>query len=208
MPRVGIYTIILSDRYARIIHRKCRFIDDPLYHQPGAAGIIDDILNQEELPAASNTVSARVPQDLPPYLRDLYRTPLLSPGRERALFLKLNFHKFEYCAARRKLEPESLNIGQLKRLDDLRHCITKCKNAIVQANLRLVVSVARRHLGRGAKLMELVSDGKPGPDASSGWLRHPSRVFHFATYATFSLMRAFARSVPELARKIVGRQPG
>ena len=43
---------------------------------------------------------------MPPYLRELYREPLLTPSRERALFLKFNFRKCQFVAARRKLEPQ------------------------------------------------------------------------------------------------------
>ena len=46
-----------------------------------------------------------MPRDLPAYLQALYRTPLLSPPRERALFLAFNYHKYRFVAARRKLEP-------------------------------------------------------------------------------------------------------
>ena len=71
------------------------------------------------------------------------------------------------------------------------------KNAIVRANLRLVVSVARQHLRKGLSLMELISEGNIVlMRAVESFDAH--RGFRFSTYATLALMKGFARSVPQL----------
>ena len=75
--------VILEHRLGRLIRRRMRFIDDPIYHQPDAAEAIDAIVEQEELADPHNGQESRIPRDLPPYLQDLYRTPLLSAARER-----------------------------------------------------------------------------------------------------------------------------
>jgi RNA polymerase sigma factor (sigma-70 family) len=134
---------------------------------------------------------------LPPYLQDLYRTPLLSPARERALFLKLNFHKYEFVAARRKIEPHSARARDLNLLESIRRRIAEVKNQIVRANLRLVVSVARKHLRPGLSLMELISDGNLTLIRTvDSFDTHKGN--RFSTYATFALMKGFARSVPQM----------
>jgi RNA polymerase primary sigma factor len=69
------------------------------------------------------------------------------------------------------------------------------KNQIIQANLRLVVSVARKHLRPGMNLMELLSDGNITlMRAVEGFDLHKGN--RFSTYATLALMKGFARSVP------------
>ena len=74
---------------------------------------------------------------------------------------------------------------------------TEVKNQIVQANLRLVVSVARKHLRPGLSLMELVSDGNVTlMRAVESYDFH--RGHRFSTYATLALMKGFARSVPQM----------
>jgi RNA polymerase sigma factor (sigma-70 family) len=195
--RATIYRIIMDERIARLSRRKVRFIDDPLYHQPDAADAIDAIVSQEELGAGASGEELRVPRDLPAYLQELYRTPLLSVARERALFLKFNFHKFLFVQARRRLEPQFARSRDLDALEQHRRDAIDTKNTIVRANLRLVVSVARKHLRPGLNLMELVSDGN-----MTLMRAVESFDFHkgnrFSTYATLALMKGFARSVPTM----------
>lgn len=193
-PRSVVYRVILEERIARLTARKQKFIDDPLYHQPDAEAVIDALVRAEEL-AAPRSGDERIPKDLPPYFAALYRTPLLTPGRERAMFLKFNFHKFQFVTARRQLDPIYAKARDVARLERYLKQATRTKNAIVAANLRLVVSIARRHLRPGINLMELVSDGN-----ITLMRAVESFDFHkgnkFSTYATLALMKGFARSVP------------
>jgi RNA polymerase sigma factor (sigma-70 family) len=193
--RSMVYRSIVQARVARLNKRKIRFIEDPLYRQSDAAAVIADIVSQEEIGLKQAQAEMRVPRDLPPYLRDLYRTPLLSPARERALFLKFNFHKFQFATARRKLEPEFARARDLNRLEQHLRDITNTRNAILQANLRLVVSVARRHVRPGVSLMELISEGNIILlRAVEGFDIHKGN--RFSTYATLALMKGFAQAVP------------
>lgn len=201
--RSAVYRVIVDERIERLSHRKVKFIDDPLYHQPDAAEVIEQIVSQQEVLPEPRPEETRVPRDLPPYLQALYRTPLLSPARERALFLKFNFHKYQFVSARRRLEPQFARLRDLEQLERLYRDATETKNAILCANLRLVVSVARRHLRPGLSLMELISDGNITlMRAVEGFDIH--RGNRFSTYATFALMKGFARSVPQMlaARRV------
>ncbi len=196
-PRSAVYRALIDERLARLSRRKIRFIDDPLYHQPEAEHIVDQLVAQQELSQPARLEDNRVPRDLPAYLQELYRTPLLSPSKERALFLKFNFHKRQFAQARRRVEPQFVRSRDLEKLEALWRKVVQAKNAIVRANLRLVVSVARKHLRSGLNLMELVSDGNITlMRAVEGFDVH--RGNRFSTYATLSLMKGFARSVPTM----------
>ena len=203
-PRSTVHAVLVQHRAEQLTARRVRYVDDPLYHGPDAAAAVAAIAagQDAELPVDPAAEQMRVPRDLPPYLRDLYRTPLLTPARERVLFLQFNYHKCQFAAARRKLDPELASARDLGRLERHLAAATAVKNRILQANLRLVVSVARRHLRPTTRpsvtLMDLVSEGNltlmravEGFDAHKG--------FRFSTYATLALMKGFARAVPALA---------
>ena len=198
-PRSAVYRVVVDERIARLNRRKVKFIDDPLYHQDGAGDAVAAIVASTDASLTSDgrAEDARVPRDLPAYLQALYRTPLLSPARERALFLQFNYHKFRFVSARRRLEPQFARAREVNSLEGHLRRATDVKNQIVKANLRLVVSVARKHLRPGLSLMELVSDGNVTlMRAVESYDFH--RGHRFSTYATLALMKGFARSVPQM----------
>ena len=206
-PRSAIYRVVLDERAARLARRKVKFIDDPLYHQDDAASAVEAIVagtRQELLTSGDRRAEdARVPRDLPPYLQALYRTPLLTPAGERAQFLAFNFHKYKFVSARRRLDPQFARAKDIAELEGHLRRATEVKNTIVQANLRLVVSVARKHLRPGLSLMELISDGNLTlMRAAESFDFH--RGHRFSTYATLALMKGFARSVPEMQAAAAG----
>lgn len=196
--RAAVYRVILEERLDRLGRRKVKFVDDPLYHQPDAAEAVEAIASQDgELGARQAPEAARVPRDLPPYLQELYRTPLLSAASERAIFLKFNFHKFQFASARRRLEPQFARARDINLLEGHLRRATEAKNQIIRANLRLVVSVARKHLRPGLLLMELISEGNLTlMRAVESFDAH--RGYRFSTYATLALMKGFARSVSQM----------
>jgi RNA polymerase primary sigma factor len=194
-PRSAIYRLVLNERIERLSRRKTRFIDDPLYHQPDAQRIVAAVAGQEDLGVGQLVEETRVPRDLPTYLQALYRTPLLTPARERALFLEFNFHKYQFVTARRRIDPQFARNRDLKVMELHARRANEVKNQIVQANLRLVVSIARKHLRAQLSLMELISDGNITlMRAIESFDTHKGN--RFSTYATLSLMKGFARSVP------------
>ena len=72
---------------------------------------------------------------------------------------------------------------------------TAVKNRIIRANLRLVVSIAKKHLGGSQTLFELISDGNVSLMRAVEKFDY-SRGNRFSTYASWAIMRNFARSVP------------
>lgn len=197
--RVEIYRVVLDARVRAALGQKCRFIDDELFHQPDAAEVIDQIINQDALGEGSGQPELRrVPTGLPPYLADLYRRPLLTPSRERGLFLRYNYCKYRYATLAQALDENTVRARHLRTLDSWYRQAQDARNALAEANLRLVVSVARRHLRPGVDFMELVSEG------NLTLLRaiesfDVARGNRFSTYATLALMKGFARAAPALA---------
>jgi RNA polymerase primary sigma factor len=200
--RAAVYRVLLDDRIERLSRRKAKFHDDPIYHQDDGLAAVNAIVASAD-GAIIPGEPVRIPKGLPPYLQDLYRTPLLTPQQERALFLKFNFHKMQFVLARRKFDPELARKRELDQLDAFWKDAQAMKNRIVASNLRLVVSVARKHLQPGTNLMELISEGNITlMRAVESFDIH--KGVRFSTYATLALMKGFARAVPAMRAKSRG----
>ncbi|MBA2707383.1 MAG: RNA polymerase subunit sigma-70, partial [Gemmatimonadaceae bacterium] len=102
-----------------------------------------------------------------------------------------------FVVARRRLDPELARARDLAELESHLKRATETRNDIIRANLRLVVSIARRHLRGSLPLMELVSEGTMTlMRAVDSFDVH--RGHKFSTYATLALMKGFARCVPQM----------
>ena len=85
------------------------------------------------------------------------------------------------------------DIEEIERLLDEAH---RAKNRIIQANLRLVVNIAKRHVGPQTNFFELISDGNMSLIRAVDKFDY-TRGFKFSTYASWAIMKNFARSVPK-----------
>ncbi len=143
---------------------------------------------------------ARLPKGLPPYLASLYEIPLLTRQQEMHLFRKMNYLKYRAGKLVEQLDPirpKSRLMDQIERLYDK---AVATKNEIIRANLRLVVSIAKRHVGPTESFFDLVSDGNIS-------LMRAAEKFDFArgnkfsTYASWAIMKNFARTIPDEHRR-------
>src|SRR5690606_24126053 len=137
-PIREIYRIITEMRARDLQSRPIEYIPSPDFTRPDAQRICleDPHLN---LPAEPDG-DRHAPPNLPPYLRQLFRVPLLTREQEVALFRKLNY--LRHCAdqARQRLEPAAATAAELDAIENLLDEANAVKNRITQANLRLVVS--------------------------------------------------------------------
>lgn len=150
----------------------------------------------ETTPSHEPVKKIRPPKDLPPYLQDLYRQPLLSPEQERDIFRRYNFLKFRADQLRRELDVLTATDVEMDHIEALLAESEQVKNDILRANLRLVVSIARRHVGRSPCFFEIVSDGNLSLMRAVEKFDY-SRGFKFSTYASWAIMRNYARTIPE-----------
>jgi RNA polymerase primary sigma factor len=109
------------------------------------------------------------------------------------LFLKMNYLKYRASKLREALDPPSARASDLDEIERLQGEAVAVKNQIVHANLRLVVSIARRRAGPDRIFLELVSEGNLSLMLAVEKF-DPSRGFRFSTYASCAIMRNLARA--------------
>ncbi len=176
-----------------------RWKQAPLDWMPNAifdAPNADALILEAPEPAGGNGVTPRPPQDLPPYLRSLYLTPLLTREQEQDLFRRYNYLKFKVSRALRAVDTSTASAGQFEAFRDLMSKVDDFRQRIIRANLRLVVSIAKKHVGWSTNFYEVISDGNMSLMRAAEKFDY-ARGNKFSTYATWAVMKNYARSIPE-----------
>lgn len=206
-PVAWVYGVVTRMRAREMKSRRIEFVPSAEFDLPDALERILHDPSAAALPPTTAQPPARVPADLPPYLQQLFRFPLLTPQREAALFRKFNFLKFRAAQAAAAIDVDSAAPAELDRIEDLLEQAAVVKNQITQANLRLVVSIAKKHTSPGVDLFELISDGNVSLMRAVEKFDY-SRGFKFSTYASWAVMKNFARSIPEQRQQLDRYQTG
>lgn len=194
-----IYATITQMRARDLRARKIEFVGSPDFEAPDADEVILNAAFSVPLWQELSASARRVPSALPPYLANLFRLPLLTREGEQVLFRKMNYLKFKAWRLAEALDPETCRAAELDRIEALLDQAARVKNEIVQANLRLVVSIAKRHLAHGQDLFEIISDGNVSLMRAVDKFDY-TRGFKFSTYASWAVMKNYARSIPEQRR--------
>ncbi len=138
----------------------------------------------------------RVPDGLPSYLAALYDNALLTREQEYHLFRKMNYLKHKASRLRESLEhPLANKTAVMDQIDEVYEAAVLVKNKVVQSNLRLVVSIAKRHVASTDDFFALVSDGNMSLIRAVEKFDY-SRGNKFSTYASWAIMKNFARTIP------------
>jgi RNA polymerase primary sigma factor/RNA polymerase sigma factor len=191
--RTSIYRIVNEMRARRILELPLDYIYNEVFDKPNAGQtILAPLPPNDERPRRKS----RAPAGLPPYLAALYETPLLSREQEYHLFRKFNFLKHKARQLRASLDPVHARSSVMDQIEELYELAVRTKNEIVQANLRLVVSIAKRHVTATEDFFGLVSDGNMSLIRAVEKFDY-SRGNKFSTYASWAIMKNFARTIPD-----------
>ena len=132
---------------------------------------------------------------LPEYLQTLKNTPVLNREHEVELFRRYNYLKFLACRTRTGIKPARVSGIRLRQIENYLAQAEEIKRRIIEANLRLVVSVARKHTAGGASLLDLVGEGNISLMQAVEKFDY-TRGFRFATFTSWIIAKDFARKVP------------
>lgn len=180
-----------KDRVEVLREMDIEFIDSESFRLPDAESIILG-------PAPKNkrtSPSPKPPSGTPPFLAALYEFPLLSPEQEHHLFRKMNFLKFQAEELRKQWNPVRVTSAATRRFEQLLAESLAIRNHIVQSNLRLVVSIAKKLIDGANSFDELVSEGIP-PLIRAVEIFDFDRGTRFSTYATWAVRNCLHRASP------------
>lgn len=194
--KTSVYRIINEMRARRIAELPLDFITNPDFGKASLEKVVMAPLPDSDLPVKKT----RLPSGLPPYLASLYEVPLLSREQEAHLFRKLNYLKYRASKLRNGLDPARAKSSVMDEIESLYDQAVATKNQIVRANLRLVVSIAKRHVAQGENFFELVSDGNMSLIRAVEKFDF-ARGNKFSTYASWAIMKNFARTIPDEHRR-------
>ncbi|MEC4017677.1 RNA polymerase sigma factor [Streptomyces sp. H27-D2] len=132
------------------------------------------------------------------YLREIGRIPLLTAAEEVDLARRVEAGLF---AEEKLARSHDLDSQLALDLDKLVVLGRMAKRRLIEANLRLVVSVAKRYVGRGLTMLDLVQEGNLGLIRAVEKFDY-ARGYKFSTYATWWIRQAMSRALADQARTI------
>ncbi|VAX40391.1 RNA polymerase sigma factor RpoD [hydrothermal vent metagenome] len=190
--KTSIYRIISEVRAERLLGQKIDFMDSPQFHLKNAEEVI--LADPPEVDKSKSITKS--PPGLPPYLASLYAIPLLTREEEAHYFRKMNFLKCRAATLRDQLDPARPKASGMDEVENLLEDAIAVKNFLIRSNLRLVVSIAKKHIKPGGNFFEMVSDG------NMSLIRAIEKFDYmqgnkFSTYASWAIMKNFARTIPK-----------
>jgi RNA polymerase primary sigma factor len=171
---------------------------------PEPAPEVDDVTSRRRarpvrVPSTDRTdASGGTSDTVRMYLKEIGRVNLLTAEGERQLAKRIE----DGVAAGERLRNEpDLPDAERRRLERIRNDGEVARAQLIQANLRLVVSIAKRYVGRGMLFLDLIQEGNLGLMRAVEKFDY-TKGFKFSTYATWWIRQAITRAIADQARTI------
>ncbi|SFI74789.1 sigma-70 family RNA polymerase sigma factor [Planctomicrobium piriforme] len=189
--RTSVYRIVSDVRAELLLNSPIDYMDSAEFHRPDAERLILGPAPQVE----KKSGAVKAPPGLPPYLASLYTVPLLTREEEGHFFRKMNYLKFKAAQLQKQVDGRRPKTKELDEIESLVERATEVKNFLIRSNLRLVVSIAKRHMKPTANFFEMVSDGNMSLIRAIEKFDY-TKGNKFSTYASWAIMKNYARSIP------------
>ncbi|RPI33491.1 MAG: sigma-70 family RNA polymerase sigma factor, partial [Chloroflexota bacterium] len=193
----------LETAYEALVSSGVSFVGDAEAVEPSAAAIEASAEAEETKPSngylSNEDVLANIDTDdiIGLYIREASQVPLLTADQELDLAQRIE---------RGRLAREEVMRGNVthKRQEELRRLIDdgwEAREHLIRANSRLVISVAKKYMGRGVPFLDLIQEGNMGLMKAVEKFEY-QRGYKFSTYATWWIRQAITRSIADQARTI------
>lgn len=193
----SIYRIIKQRRAKQLLSKKIEFIDsDEFLSESAKQEILGKALPRQRRIAQPVLKPLKSPKEsLSQYLEAIKRSALLNRAEESELFRRYNFLKYSACLVRAKIRPTKVTSTQLSQIEGHLTEAEQLKKRLIESNLRLVVSIANKHVQSGFGLGDLISIG------NLALMRAVEKFdytlgYRFSTYASLAIAKDYARRIP------------
>ena len=179
-------------------------LGDPETAQPSAEAAEDEEIfvlsddDDDDRPAARVSVAGATADPVKDYLKQIGKVPLLSAEQEVDLAKRIEAGLF---AEEKLAESEGMSTDRRADLEWIAEDGHRAKNHLLEANLRLVVSLAKRYTGRGMLFLDLIQEGNLGLIRAVEKFDY-TKGYKFSTYATWWIRQAITRAMADQARTI------
>lgn len=176
-----------------------KIVNDDIGEEDVFPDEVEEVTEEELVDTSAMAETFAIDDPVRMYLKEIGKVDLLSPEEEVSLAERMQ--KGNEAIARLNEEAETLSESERKELQQAVKTGDRAKKRLAEANLRLVVSIAKRYVGRGMLFLDLIQEGNLGLikavekfDSTKG--------FKFSTYATWWIRQAITRAIADQARTI------
>lgn len=198
----------LDDLYNWIDENMIEFIDGDELDEDD---LNEDDLNDEDLgeedsiaeeisqleKTFANTSHAKINDPVKMYLKEIGQIPLLDPKEEPIIARQIQ----EGEQAKEDIKNPDLSEEEKKKLAKIIADGEEAKQTLISSNLRLVVSIAKKYVGRGMLFLDLIQEGNCGLIKAVEKFDY-TKGFKFSTYATWWIRQSITRAIADQARTI------
>ena len=198
----------MDDLYNWIDENLIEFIDGEELDEDE---VLDDYLNDEDLDEEdsiaeeisqlektfANSSHAKINDPVKMYLKEIGQIPLLDPKEEPIIARQIQ----EGEEAKEAMKNPDLSDEEKKKLAKVIADGEQAKQTLISSNLRLVVSIAKKYVGRGMLFLDLIQEGNCGLIKAVEKFDY-TKGFKFSTYATWWIRQSITRAIADQARTI------